>query len=120
MTQVAESLRRGPARRRHVSVDAHHLAGAGHRNQDGQLAADGVHLRIDHAFHQGGGAGGVNCIAALPQNFDSGQGGAVMLGGNRTAPAEHAGIEGRLLGGLGSESAGAALRRDDGHGVPGL
>jgi len=107
MPQIAKGLGRGLAWRRHVAVDADHFPRARRRHQDGKLAADCVHMRIDHALHQGGGAGRIHRIAALTQHFDAGQGGAVMFAGDGAAPAEQARIEGRLLGRLRTKGAGA-------------
>ncbi len=85
--------RRGGGGRHHISVDADRRHLARRLNQDGNLAADRVHLRVHDALDQRGGNCRVHGVSAGLQDVDPRHRREVMFSRNSPATPPYAGDE---------------------------
>ncbi len=97
-SQRTEMRDRGAGRRGHVAVDRIDAISLRRPHQDRRLAADRMQMRVDDAFDQSGGDGGVDRVAAFGKHARAGCGRKVMLAGNHRAPAHQQWINGRHCG----------------------
>ncbi len=100
-------LRRGELRRGGIAVDGHHPARTRVVDQHRALAAQRVHVGVDHALHERGADGGVHGVAAGLEDVRRRLGGQVVLRGHGTAGAHQPRQVRIACGVVGAEGAGA-------------